>query len=66
MGEHSTTTEPKGRALLQSVSVPGSQPGRAVLQQDQAVPAGGDALRQARGELPRVHPASVDTPMAAR
>ena len=41
-------------------------PGRTVLQQDQAVPAGGDALRQARGELPRVHPACVDTPMAAR
>jgi len=41
MGEHPTTTESQRRALLQSVSVPGSQPGRAVLQQDQAVSACG-------------------------
>jgi transposase len=31
---------------------PGSQFGRAVLQQDQALPACGNALRQARGQLP--------------
>jgi len=43
-----------------------SQTGRAVLQQDQAMSACGNALRQARCELPRVHPARVDTPLAAR
>jgi transposase len=30
--------------LLQPVSLPRSQPGRAVLQQDQTMPSGGDAL----------------------
>ena len=51
-------------AVLTSLSRP--QFGRAVLQQDQAVSAGRNALRQARGELPRLHPACVHQAMAAR
>jgi transposase len=47
----------RSRTLLQSISVPGSQSGRVVFQQDQAVSACGNALRQARCQLPRVHPA---------
>jgi transposase len=38
----------------------------ALLQQDQAVSACGNALRQTRRQLPRVHPVRVDTSMAAR
>jgi len=40
--------------------------GRAVLQQDQALSACGDALRQARGRPPRIRPARIHTPLAAR
>ena len=42
------------------------QQGRTVLQPDQAMPPGRDTLRQTRRQLPRVHPARVDTSMAAR
>src|ERR1700704_481346 len=52
-------------AMLQSVPLPGSQFGRAALQQDQALTACGNALRQARGQLPCIRPACI-TPMAAR
>src|SRR5437016_10353149 len=38
--------------LLQPVSLPRSQPGGAVLQQDQTMSSGGDALRQACRQLP--------------
>src|SRR6516164_3460431 len=74
--EHSRVSMAHGRAshhdaiattsMLQSVSVPCAQLGRAVLQPDQAASAGGHTPRQARGELPRLHPACLDTPMAAR
>ena len=73
--EHSRVNMAHGRtfhrdaiATTRCASVPiyGSQPGGTFLQQDQAVPPSGDALRQARRQLPRVRPACVDTPMAAR
>ena len=54
------------RAMLQSISLPCSQFGRAVLQQDQALSARGDPLRQARGQLPRLHSTCVNPAMAAR
>ena len=53
-------------AMLQSVSLPGSQLGRAVLQQDQTLSACGNALRQARGQLPRIPPACIHSAMVAR
>ena len=52
--------------LLQPISLPGAQFGRAVLQQDQAVSAHRNAIRQARGQLPRLHPACINPAMAAR
>jgi transposase len=64
--EYPTKKKSDRDAMLQSVSLPGPQLGRAVLQQDQALPACGDALPQARGQLPRLRPACVHTPMAAR
>jgi transposase len=42
------------------------EPGRTVLQQDQAVSASGNTLRQARGQLPRLHSTCVNPGMAAR
>jgi hypothetical protein len=36
-----------------------------VLQQDQALSANGNPLRQARGQLPRIHPTCVDRALAA-
>ena len=44
-------------ALSFSPYLTGSKFGREVLQQDQAVSASGNPLRQARGQLPRIHPA---------
>ena len=66
MGEHPTKTKSDRDAMLQSVSLPGAQLGRAVLQQDQALSARSNALRQARGQLPCIRPACVHTAMAAR
>jgi hypothetical protein len=52
--------------LLQPVSLPRPQRGRTILQQDQTVSAGRDALRQTRGQLPCLHPVRVDEAMAPR
>jgi hypothetical protein len=51
---------------LQPLSLPRSQPGRAVLQQDQTMSSGGDALRQARRELSCLRSTCVDQAVAAR
>jgi transposase len=53
-------------AMLQSVSLSGSQLGRAVLQQDQTVSARCNSLRQAGSKLPSLRPACVHKAMAAR
>ena len=66
LGEYPAKKQSQRAALLQPVSLSGPQLGRAVLQQDQALSAGGDALRQTRGQLPRIRPACIHTPMAAR
>ena len=52
--------------LLQPVSLSCAQPGRTVLQQDQALPAGRHSLRQTRGQLSRLRAAGINPPMAAR
>jgi transposase len=65
-GEYPTKKKSDRDTMLQSVSLPGSQLGRTVLQQNQALPACGNALRQARGQLPRIRPARIYTPMATR
>ena len=44
----------------------GPKSGRTVFQQDQALSACGNPLRQARGQLPRIPPACVNTAVAAR
>ena len=66
MGEHSAETKPDGADLLQPPPLSCAQFGRAVLQQDQAVSACRNALRQARGQLPCLHPARINPAMAAR
>src|SRR3954465_12302820 len=66
LGQHPTTVQSQRADLLQPVSLPGSQLGRAVRQQDQALAPGRDALRQACGELPRIRPACFYSAMAAR
>jgi transposase len=52
--------------LLQPLSLPRPQPGRAVLQSDQTVSSGRDAIRQACRKLPRLRPACVNQAMVAR
>ena len=44
MGQHPATMQPHRAYLLQPVSLPRSELGRALLQQDQALPPGRDAL----------------------
>jgi hypothetical protein len=66
VGEHPTQAQSQGPDLLQPLSLPRPQPGGAVLQQDQAVSAGRDPIRQARRQLPRLRQARLHPPMAAR
>jgi transposase len=65
-GQHSTSAQSQRADLLQPISVSSPQFGRAVLQQDQTLSPGRNALRQAGGELPRFRSACVDQAMAAR
>jgi hypothetical protein len=55
-----------GQRKLQPVSLQGPKSDRTVLQQDQAVSPCRDRIRQARGQLPCVRPACVDTAVATR
>jgi transposase len=64
--QHSAEMQSKRTDLLQSLSLPRPQLGRAVLQQDQAVSSDRDALRQTGRQLPCLRPACVDQAMAAR
>ena len=66
LGEHPAKKQSHRADLLQPVSLPRSQLGRAVLQQDQALSAGCNALRQARGQLPCLRSACINQAMAAR
>jgi len=51
MGEHSAETKSQKSDLLQPVFVSGAKRDRTVLQQDQAVSACRDPIRQTRGQL---------------
>jgi hypothetical protein len=50
--------------LLQPLSLPRSQPGQTVLQSDQAMSSGRDALRQACRQLPCFCPACIHPAIA--
>jgi transposase len=64
-GQHPAENQPQRSDLLQPLSLSCSQPGRAVLQQDQTVSSRGDALRQAGRQLPCLCSARVNQAMAA-
>ena len=66
VGQHSTALQSQRSDLLQPVSLSSPESGRAVLQQDQALPSRGDALRQTRCQLPRIRPTRVNQAVAAR
>ena len=66
LGEHPAEAQSQRPDLLQPLSLPRPQSGRAVLQQDQAMPACRDPIRQARRQLSRLHQARLHPPMAAR
>lgn len=66
MGQHPAKKQSQRSDLLQPLSLPCPQPGRAVLQSDQAMSSGDDALRQACRQLPRLRPACVKQNMVAR
>ena len=66
LGQYPAEMQSQRADLLQPVSLSSPQFGRTVLQQDQALSPGRNALRQARGELPRFRSACVDQAMAAR
>jgi len=63
--QHPAEKQPQRSDLLQPLSLPCSQPGRAVLQQDQTMSSGGDALRQAGRQLPCLRSTRVNQAMAA-
>jgi transposase len=65
-GQHPAKMQSQRSGLLQPASLPCSEFGRTVLQQDQAVSAGRDTLRQTRSQLPRLHPACINPALAAR
>jgi transposase len=65
VGQHPAEKQSQRSDLLQPVSLPRSQPGRAVLQQDQTISSGGDALRQACRQLPCLHSTRINQAMAA-
>jgi hypothetical protein len=65
MGDHSAETKSQRPDLLQPVSVSCTQPGRTVLQQDQAVSACRDPIRQTRSELSGVRQTRINPNLAA-
>ena len=66
MGEHSAETKSQRPDLLQPVSVSCAELDRTVLQQDQAMSACRDPVRQTRGQLSGVHQARINPNLAAR
>jgi hypothetical protein len=65
VGEYPAQVQSQRPDLLQPLLLPRPQPGRAVLQQDQAVPSRRDPIRQARRQLSRFRQARLHPPMAA-
>ena len=66
VGQHPPEKQSRRSDLLQPVPLSRSQPGRAVLQQDQTMSSCGDALRQACGKLPCLRPTRIYPAMAGR
>jgi hypothetical protein len=64
-GGHSAEVESEGSAGIRRGGVQGTEQGRAVYQSIEAVPAGGDSLRENRPELPRDGPVRRDNAMAS-
>jgi len=65
-GQYSAEMQSQRANLLQPISVSSPQFGRAVLQQDQTVPAHRHPLRQARRQLPCIRQAGVNPTVASR
>jgi hypothetical protein len=63
---HSAETQSQSPDLLKSVSVSCAKSGRTVLQQDQAMSACRDPIRQARCQLPGFHQARINPNLATR
>src|SRR5271154_152622 len=66
MGEHSAETKSQRPDLLQPVSVSCAELDRTVLQQDQAMSARRDPVRQTRTQLSGVHQARINPNLATR
>ena len=66
VGEHSAETKSQRPDLLQPVSVSRTQSGRTVLQQDQAMSACCDPIRQTRSQLSGVRQTRINPNLATR
>jgi hypothetical protein len=64
MGEHPSETKSQRPDLLQPISVSRTEPDRTVLQQDQAMSACRDPIRQARSQLSRVCQTRINPDLA--
>lgn len=65
VGQHPAKKQSQRSDLLQPVSLPRPQPGRALLQQDQTMSSRRNALRQASRQLPRLRSTRVNQAVAA-
>jgi class 3 adenylate cyclase len=66
MGKHPSETKSQRPDLLQPVSVSRTEPDRTVLQQDKAMSACRDPIRQTRSELSRVRQTRLNSDLATR
>jgi hypothetical protein len=66
MGEPSAELKPQGPDLLQPQALSRIQPDRTVLQQDQAMVACRDPVRQARNRLSGARQTRIDPDLATR
>jgi hypothetical protein len=66
MGKHPTETKSQTPDLLQPVSVSRTEHDRTVLQQDQAMSACRDPIRQARSQLSGVRQTRINPDLATR
>jgi hypothetical protein len=64
LGQYSAKTQSQRPDLLQPVSVSRAQLDRTVLQQDQAMSACRDPIRQNRGQLSGIHQARINPHLA--
>jgi hypothetical protein len=66
MGKHSAETKSQRPDLLQPVSVSSAELDRTVLQQDQAMSAYCDPIRQTRSQLLGLHQARINPHLVTR